>query len=150
MPPEKSVVIEAALKIVQQKIARIKAELDDLSQSNAQNTKSTAGDKHDTERAMTHLEIEKLSHQLEQEKSILHDLEKINPTAQLKVIGSGSLVETSRGYFLIGAACGNVLVDDVAVFCISNHSPLAIQLIGKSMGDSVEVNSNNYSILSIH
>lgn len=149
MPPEKSAILESALKIVQQKIARIKAELDDLSQSNAQNTKSTAGDKHDTERAMTHLEIEKLSHQLEQEKSILHDLEKIYPTAQLKAIGSGSLVETSRGYFLIGAACGNVLVDDVAVFCISNHSPLAIQLIGKSVGDSVEVNSNRYAILSI-
>jgi transcription elongation GreA/GreB family factor len=136
--PRKQDVIAAAISIVSQKIERIKAELDDLNDGNAQNSKSTAGDKHDTERAMVHLEY-----------AIRNDLEQIKADSVNSVISNGSLVETSRGVFLIGAACGNVSLGSTSVFCISAHSPLAIELNSKSVGDVAEVNGNDFLIKSI-
>jgi hypothetical protein len=131
--PKKQDVIVEAISIVSQKIKRIKAELDDLNDGNAQNSESTAGDKHDTERAMVHLEIEKLSKSLSVEYAILNDLEQIKADSVNSVVSNGSLVETSRGVFLIGAACGKVSVDSTSVFCISAHSPLALELNAKSV-----------------
>ena len=147
--PRKQDVIAAAISIVSQKIERIKAELDDLNDGNAQNSKSTAGDKHDTERAMVHLEIEKLSKSLSVEYAIRNDLEQIKADSVNSVISNGSLVETSRGLFLIGAASGNVSLGSTSVFCISAHSPLAIELNSKSVGDVAEVNGNDFLIKSI-
>ena len=147
--PRKQDVIAAAISIVSQKIERIKAELDDLNDGNAQNSKSTAGDKHDTERAMVHLEIEKLSKSLSVEYAIRNDLEQIKADSVNSVISNGSLVETSRGVFLIGAACGNVSLGSTSVFCISAHSPLAIELNSKPVGDVAEVNGNDFLIKSI-
>ena len=147
--PRKQDVIAAAISIVSQKIERIKAELDDLNDGNAQNSKSTAGDKHDTERAMVHLEIEKLSKSLSVEYAIRNDLEQIKADSVNSVISNGSLVETSRGVFLIGAACGNVSLGSTSVFCISAHSPVAIELNSKSVGDVAEVNGNDFLIKSI-
>ena len=147
--PRKQDVIAAAISIVSQKIERIKAVLDDLNDGNAQNSKSTAGDKHDTERAMVHLEIEKLSKSLSVEYAIRNDLEQIKADSVNSVISNGSLVETSRGVFLIGAACGNVSLGSTSVFCISAHSPLAIELNSKSVGDVAEVNGNDFLIKSI-
>ena len=147
--PRKQDVIAAAISIVSQKIERIKAVLDDLNDGNAQNSKSTAGDKHDTERAMVHLEIEKLSKSLSVEYAIRNDLEQIKADSVNSFISNGSLVETSRGVFLIGAACGNVSLGSTSVFCISAHSPLAIELNSKSVGDVAEVNGNDFLIKSI-
>jgi len=147
--PRKQDVIAAAISIVSQKIERIKAELDDLNDGNAQNSKSTAGDKHDTERAMVHLEIEKLSKSLSVEYAIRNDLEQIKPDNVNSVVSNGSLVETSRGKFLIGAACGNVHVSSTSVFCISEYSPLATELNSKSVGDIAQVNGNDFRIKSI-
>jgi len=147
--PRKQDEIAAAISIVSQKIERIKAVLDDLNDGNAQNSKSTAGDKHDTERAMVHLEIEKLSKSLSVEYSIRNDLEQIKPDNVNSVISNGSLVETSRGKFLIGAACGNVHVSSISVFCISEYSPLAKELSGKSSGEKVELNTNVFEIISV-
>ena len=84
--PRKQDVIAAAISIVSQKIERIKAVLDDLNDGNAQNSKSTAGDKHDTERAMVHLEIEKLSKSLSVEYAIRNDLEQIKADSVNSVI----------------------------------------------------------------
>lgn len=146
---KKQDVIAAAFSIVSQKIERIKAELDDLKDGNAQNSKSTAGDKHDTERAMVHLEIEKLSKSLSIEYAILNDIEQIKADSINSVVSNGSFVETSRGIFLIGAACGKVYINSTSVFCISAHSPLAIELNSKSVGDVAQVNGNDFQIKSI-
>ena len=147
--PKKQDIIAAAISTVSRKIERIKAELDGLNDGNAQNSKSTAGDKHDTERAMVHLEIEKLSKSLSVEYAIKNDLEQIKPDRVNSVVSNGSLVETSRGIFLIGAACGKVSVYSTSVFCISAHSPLAIELNAKSVGDVAQVNGNDFQIKSI-
>jgi len=147
--PEKRDVITTAISAVSQKIERLKAELNDLNDGNAQNSKSTAGDKHDTERAMVHLEIEKLSKSLSVEYAILNDLEQIKMDNPHSIATNGSLVETSRGVFLIGAACGNISVGTTSIFCISALSPLAKALNGKSLGDIVQVNDNTFRIMSI-
>jgi len=147
--PRKQDVIAAAISIVSQKIERIKAELDDLNDGNAQNSKSTAGDKHDTERAMVHIEIEKLSKSLSVEYAILNDLEQIKADNVNSVVSNGSLIETSRGIFLIGAACGKVSVESASIFCISPYSPLAKELIGKSSGERVIINANIFEIISV-
>ena len=98
---------------------------------------------------MVHLEIEKLSKSLANEHAILNDLERIESDRSSYTISHGSLVETSRGKFLIGAACGNVHVRSTSVFCISEYSPLAKELSGKSSGEKFELNANLFEIISV-
>ena len=67
-----------------------------LSESN-----SSAGDKHNTSRAMMHLEEEKLRNQLSQFSKLNKVLHGINSTSEHKQITLGSLVNTDKGWLYI-------------------------------------------------
>jgi hypothetical protein len=114
------------------------------------NTKSTAGDKHDTERAMAQLEIEKLQKQLnitllEKEnfkKSILY----VNKSGNIM---PGSLVKLNNTLIFIACALGKISVNVNDVFVISIEAPIAKVLIGKHLNDSVELNNKSSTISAI-
>lgn len=146
----KQEVVEACVKHIQNQIDRLQAELKELQQSNEQNTKSSAGDKHETARAMVHLEIEKLSNQLNIAELVLSDLHKINVEHQAESVQKGSVIETNRGTFLIGASTGKVMLDKGFLFGVSMDSPLAKALLGKKVKDQITLNGNQFTLLDLH
>jgi transcription elongation GreA/GreB family factor len=121
-----------------------------LEESNQSSEKSTAGDDHDTERAMLHIEMETLHQQIVRME---HMLEVVNalmqPRPEQSTVSLGSLVCTSQGNYLIGLACGKVVTPEGSILGISKESPLAQQLFGKAVGESIRINDNAFSILSI-
>ncbi len=121
-----------------------------MSESSNAESKSSAGDKHETSKAMMQLEIEKLGTQLKEAELQLEEFEKINFTKNFQSIEQGSLVETNKGYFLIASSIGKIEVDGKTVFVISNKSPLALKLIGSKQKDTVMFNDVSYSIISIN
>lgn len=137
------------LKTINDKIQLLQYTLSDLKESGSNETKSTAGDKHETALAMLQIEQENKRTQLSDALTQKAALEKINPiVAALRII-SGSLVKTNRGFFFISIALGKALIDGISVIAISPQSPLGMQLMGLSTGDVTEINNNHYVIESI-
>lgn len=136
----KATVHSAVLTIIQEKLHGIQLEFDALQESLTSETKSTAGDKHETGRAMTQLEQEKLSRQLGELRKTQEGLHRIDPTATIDPIGFGSLIETSRGWFYISVGIGAVNVDGQSVFCITAGSPMGQKMLGKTSGDQFDLN----------
>ncbi len=145
---KKAEVLYVAIATVNSRIKELQANLDDLREGLASDTKSTAGDKHETGRAMAHLEQEKLAGQIALQQEQLNALKQIDPDRELSGVAFGSLVQTSGGTFFLSAGLGKITVKGSPVFCITAGSPLGQQLLGKKKGDSVRTNQT-FEILDV-
>lgn len=103
-------------------------------------TKSSAGDKHETGRAMIQLEMEKSGQQLVVVSEMKKVLERIQIEKQSNNVKLGSLVETSKGTYFLAISIGQVRIDEKPFFVVSSQSPIGKQLLGKKVGDSIPFN----------
>ncbi len=113
-------------------------------------TKSSAGDKHETGRAMVQLEQEKLGKQLfelNQMKQILQRVDSVETTDKIRL---GSWVKTDENQFFVAISAGYLDVPTGKVFCISAASPVGQLLLGKQKGDSFELNIKQIKILEVN
>ena len=87
------------LQLISDKVQLLQQVMADLKESGSNETKSTAGDKHETALAMLQIEQANVRQQLKDthEQRVL--LEKINPLLSAAVVMNDSLVKTNRGYF---------------------------------------------------
>ena len=100
-------------------------------------TKSSAGDKHETGRAMLQLEMEKASQQLAgitQMKEILNrvDVSKTSKNAHL-----GSIIFTNKANYFLAISAGKLTASGKHFFAISVSSPIGKLLLGKVENDEV-------------
>ncbi len=137
------------LQAVNDRMTMLQMVLADLKESGSNETKSTAGDKHETALAMLQIEQANTRGQLQEVLIQKATLEKINPKLSATTIVLGSLIKTNRGYLYISIASGKAIIDGNAVIAISPLSPLGHQLMGLSVNDVTEVNNNIYIIESI-
>ena len=137
---DKTVVYDQVKIELAEKIMRLQVQFDELRKALTSETKSSAGDKHETGRAMAQLEQEKLSKQLTQMTSLRDALSKVTPTEEHSSIKYGSLVKTSKGYFFFSIGLGKIIVGDQEVFCMTATSPLGQKLIGKKVGEEIDLN----------
>lgn len=104
-------------------------------------TKSSAGDKHETGRAMIQLEMEKAGQQLA-EVNLMHDvLTKINIEHTTKVVCLGSLIKTTKGTYFLAISVGKIVVEQHDYFVVSTSSPIGKQLLGKTVGAIIPFNN---------
>ena len=134
---------------VNDKISLLQQVLADLKESGANETKSTAGDKHETALAMLQIEQANVRGQLKEALEQKTILEKINPAASAPYVVNGSLVKTNKGYFFVSCASGKVIVDGLTVTPISPQSPLGSKLMGLHPNDTIELNNNHFLIEGI-
>jgi len=137
------------LQLVNDKVSRLQQVLADLKESGSNETKSTAGDKHETALAMLQIEQANTRGQLNDALAQKALLEKINPSLSASVIVNGSLVNTNRGYLYLSVALGKAVIENMAVIALSPQSPLGHKLMGLSVSGVAEINGNRYIIESI-
>ena len=147
---EKQKLIKTCSNYLKDKINSLHAIINEVSEASNSESKSSAGDKHETSKAMMQLEIEKLGTQLNEAELQLVEFEKINFNKNFQCIEQGSLVETNNGCFLIASSIGKIIVDNKTVFVISSKSPLAIALAGKQQNDVLSFNGVEYVINYIY
>lgn len=140
---------QALLTEVDQRAQNLQASLNDALDSTANETKSTAGDKHETGRAMAQLEQEKIGSQLAEIGKLKETLFRINPEKTSRKIELGSLVVTSTGFFFISIGIGAFPFEGKSVFCITPMAPFCQLLLGKQAGDSIEWQGKNIAITSV-
>jgi len=103
-------------------------------------TKSSAGDKHETGRAMLQLEIEKASQQLEGIHEMRLILSKIRMDDISEFIKLGSVVITNRGNYFLAISAGEINILTIKYFAVSTASPIGKLLLGKSVGNVFDFN----------
>lgn len=148
MQGTKAHLVQHCIAVAQGRVQALENELADLRQAAGAEGKSTAGDKHETGRAMLHLEQEKLLKQRAEAQSLVAELERVRMPDTAR-IGTGSLIGTDRGTFLIAAGLGKVEWEGRPVFVLSPKAPVATALMGHKVGDSVTANGAVFSILSV-
>ena len=131
------------------KINGLQQQLSDLKESTANETKSTAGDKYETARAMLQIEQDNTRRQLQEAMEQQSIFTAIDITIPSKEIIRGSLVKTNKGYLFLSVALGKIIADGIAVIALSPQSPLGKQLMGLQVNDSTAINSVTYSIEEI-
>ena len=137
------------LQSINDKIGLLRSTLNDLKESSSNETKSTAGDKHETALAMLQIEQKNVSQQLKEalDQKIL--LEQINPAVSKQEAGSGSLLKTNRGYLFLSVALGKIIVDGDCNYSHFTPLPLGQKLLGLKVNDTAEINGIQYVIESI-
>jgi hypothetical protein len=134
------------LQQVNDKIAQLQNVLADLKESGANETKSTAGDKHETALAMLQIEQANVRAQLSEAQQQLSALQKINPALSPAIIVNGSLIKTDKGYLFLSIAGGKATIEEQTVMAISPQSPLGQKLLQVKDERSVAVNAVSYII----
>lgn len=132
-----------------EKIHHLESILVDLKESGANETKSTAGDKHETALAMLQIEQANTRGQLQELMVQKKVLDSIIPSLVATIVCKGSLVKTNKGYFFISVAMGKAKVDEADVIALSPQSPLGIKLLGLKVGEHTTINNHHYQIKSI-
>jgi hypothetical protein len=125
------------LEFVESRLKTIKNSIFELQQSLDTETKSSAGDKHETGRAMLQIELEKAGNQLLEIQKTKDILKKTDITKSSEIICLGSLVFTSKSNYFIAISAGNISVDDQQFYTISMDTPMGQLLTAKRIGDEV-------------
>ncbi len=123
----------------------------EILESNQQEGKSAAGDKHETGAAMIHLEMEQLGRQLEELKKQEEEVVRYssnNIGVEQRVV-MGSLVSTNVGLYYVITGFGKLQCVDQEVYVIGRTSPAGQALWGKSVGERFEWGRVKGEVISI-
>lgn len=111
--------------------------------------KSSAGDKHETGRAMLHLEMEKASQQIAVVSKMQEVLERIDFSKTTDTVRLGSLIISSRGNYYLSISAGLIKIGMVEYFAVSTSSPIGNLLLGKKKGSVINLAEKQITILDI-
>ncbi len=128
------------LRQINERVQHLQTIQADLKESAANETKSTAGDKHETALAMLQIEQANIGGQLQDALNLQLGLVKINPAIMASMVVPGSLLKTIRGHLFVSVALGKAMIDGLQVMALSPQSPLGKQLMGLQTGDSATIN----------
>lgn len=134
---------------VENRFNTIQNTINEIQESLTSETKSSAGDKHETGRAMLQLEREKAGGQLAEIQKTKESLSKIQISNTSEFIGLGSVVYTNKSNYFIAISAGELKVDNDVFYAISPHTPIGQLLMGKTVGNAVVFREQQFKIEKI-
>ncbi len=136
-------------KMITDRVDGLQQKLEDVISMTQNETKSSAGDKYETARAMLQIEQNLIRGQLAEAITQKAIFDKLSATATSRQITNGSLINTSKGYLYLSIALGKAIIGQHKVIALSAQSPLGSKLLGHSLGDTVTFNGAEYFIKTI-
>jgi hypothetical protein len=134
---------------VGQRIEAAQAAMLTAQESANSETKSSAGDKYETGRAMAQEERNRNAVQLQQALQLQGELTRINPELPCDAVRPGALVTTNLGQFFISISAGKLSVEGQDYFAVSAAAPMAAALSGKRAGEQVLFNGKPVTITQV-
>ncbi|NGX82797.1 3-oxoacyl-ACP synthase [Aequorivita sp. KMM 9714] len=128
---------------------KIKQTIADIEESLFDESKSSAGDKHETARAMLQIDRENTGRQLQEIEKLDNLLKKIDIKATSDYARLGSLINTDKFNYFISISIGAVTIDNTEYLCVALNSPVGQLLSGKQKGENFTLNGNNYKIKKV-
>jgi len=147
--PKKQQLYDFCQTFIEARISRIRNTIKDIQESLNSETKSSAGDKHETGRAMLQLEREKMGQQLAEAEKIKMVLAKVGLENKSRTVGLGSWVKTSKADYFLSISAGEYKDNSTSIFCISTGTPIGRLLLGKSERDTIIFNQEEIKIIKV-
>ena len=140
---------EACVQFVARRITNAERAVAEAQEAANQESKSSAGDKHEVGRAMMQIEIERATVQLHEAATLQKVLAQVDLNIKSEQVALGSLVHTSSGLFYMAIAAGKIELSGVIYYAVSALSPIGKRLLGKNSGESFELNSHTTQVIEV-
>jgi hypothetical protein len=127
---------QLCIGMIEERIAANLALMNSAQEAANSESKSSAGDKYETSRAMNHLQKDMYASQLNANRLELAALLNINCGSIATTIGTGCFVKTKGMGFFIAAGLGKTTFENNTVFLLSPSAPVSRLLFTKTTGDS--------------
>lgn len=135
---DKTKVHETCLEILEQKIVIARQGMEEAQASANNETKSSAGDKYETGRAMSQRERDLHARQLAELMNMKKTLATVDPRKTCSKVELGALVKTETSVYYISVSLGAVEIENQKFMAISAISPIAQAILNKKANDSFE------------
>lgn len=113
-------------------------------------SKSSAGDKHETARSMSQLDSDMNARQAAEAKRELQAIQTINTDKLYSTFVNGAVAFCNNQIFFMFTGLGNASVGDQKIIFLSPQAPLSKALYGKQSGDEISFNGNKITISEIY
>ncbi|GAB3931957.1 3-oxoacyl-ACP synthase [Larkinella terrae] len=147
--PIKQTLFDRCQQYVGQRIETAKTAMEAAQSAANEESKSSAGDKYETGRAMAQIERDRHAQQLAEALKLQQELGRIDVTKTYSIVQAGSLVMTSQGNYFIAISAGKITVDQTDYFAVSAASPIAVRLHHAAANDEVIFNGKPVRIVSV-
>lgn len=134
---------------VEKRFQKIKQTITDIEESLQEESKSSAGDKHETGRAMLQIDRENAGKQLQEIELVQSLLKKIDVSAVSDYARLGSMVYTSQGNYFMSISIGAVTMNKTPYLCVALNSPIGAHLTGKRKGETFRFNEKDFVVTSV-
>lgn len=145
----KETLYKSCLILVDERLLRIQERFSGVQEAMLSETKSSAGDKHETGRAMLQLEREKLGNQLSEIQKVKETLLKVNPKSNATQGCLGSIIYTSKLNYFMSISVGEVTANNTTFYAIASNTPIGRLLLGKKVGDAISFREQSFVIEKI-
>lgn len=150
--PDKNEVILAVKNRILSMLNTVTESLDSERNAIQQETKSSAGDKYETQREMLQADIRRSEAQLEETKNHLEIIEHLYDFHGTIMLGT--VVHLGQGsqklIVFVGPAVGDIEVQRIKLKTISAASPFGHLLMGKHKGETISFNQKSFKIVDCY
>jgi transcription elongation GreA/GreB family factor len=112
-------------------------------------TKNTAGDRYETERAMKQRETELFGKRLAESSKLQEQLQHIDISRTYDTVQPGALVTTSIGTFFIAISADELVIDNIEYDLISSESPICQAMLSKKAGEAFSFREKTVTISAV-
>jgi hypothetical protein len=141
---------DACVNYVRKSMDAAELGIKEAQKASSEDTKSSAGDKYETGRAMMQQETDRNLTQLNEANKLMVALNRIGTQSAGTKAETGSVIITNNGSFYLAISAGSLSVDGKTYFAVSPASPIGNLLMGKTVADSFSLNGKLYIIQSIN
>jgi transcription elongation GreA/GreB family factor len=149
IPFSKKQVYDECLRLIEEKVDIAKQAMDAAQASANNESKSSAGDKYETGRAMAQLERDKSAVQLSECLKLRSTLASIDPSKRHDSSKLGSLVVTDQGIYFLAIGIGQIKLGDTIVIVLSTSSPLGNKLLDMKADEKITFNGKDFQVIEI-
>ena len=145
----KRMIHAAVLVKAQERVHQLQTQLYALQSNLGSETKSSAGDKHETGRARIQLEMERLGQQLKRVEQDLSAVQALHHTEELTRVGTGALVQLDDQLLYVSVALGQMSIVSHAFQTVGPTAPLIQALSGKQVGESAVFRDKTITVIDL-
>lgn len=150
MSIHKEEIIQAFVNKLTLERNELKTALDETRGSTQSETKSSAGDKYETQREMIQMEINRLESQISNLNDSISQWNSFNTIDN--TVNWGSLIEISIGgnvvHLIIGPSSGDIKLHQTMIKSISKDSPMGKAIWGKTAPTEFEFSGKTIKLIS--
>ena len=138
------------IEIIKERISATMKSIQNAQAAANSEEKSSAGDKYETPRAMSHLEKDMHSRQLVANQMELAQLLNVKTDNTHTHIAIGSIVTSAELVFFIAAGLGKISFEGKIIYVLSPLAPVAKSMLNQIAGNKIIFNNNEMIIDSVN